>query len=175
MPSSTTTEPLAPTKNQPDPQSLLQPLISPDPGRERARRQTEQIGTSALAIGKYDVRVDLDPAYWSRHSGLLPRLTSIRPRTIWPTLISEDRWKRCALNRRQLVEMAREAGIQEDAFSLAGGMPPETHVLEVVQGGWNVYYSERGRRTGSAFFKTEDEACSHLFDLLIRDPTTRSR
>lgn len=79
------------------------------------------------------------------------------------------------MNRRELVEMARQAGIREDVFSLAGGLAPETYVLEVAEGGWNVYYSERGDRTGNIFFATEDEACSHLFDLLIRDPTTRSR
>jgi hypothetical protein len=64
-------------------------------------------------------------------------------------------------------------GVDPDAYSLTGGAPSETYVLEPGPGRWSVFYSERGLRTGEAVFHTEDDACRHLLDLLLRDPTTR--
>ena len=64
-------------------------------------------------------------------------------------------------------------GIDPGAYSLDGGMPSETYVLERRPDGWLVYYSERGVRTAETRFESEDEACGHLLELLLRDPTTR--
>jgi hypothetical protein len=64
--------------------------------------------------------------------------------------------------------------VRDDAYCLEGGVPSERYVLSVADGGWIVYYSERGERTDIRAFETEDEACAHLFELLLRDPTTRS-
>jgi hypothetical protein len=77
------------------------------------------------------------------------------------------------VNRQRLRELAASEHIREDAYSLEGGLPFERYVLSVVEGGWAVYYSERGERTGLEMFETEDEACSHLLELLLRDSTTR--
>lgn len=77
------------------------------------------------------------------------------------------------MNRERLQELAAAEHVREDAYSLDGGLPFERYVLAIVEGGWAVYYSERGERTGLKIFETEDEACSHLFELLLRDPTTR--
>lgn len=52
-------------------------------------------------------------------------------------------------------------------------MPFEAYVLEPGPPRWSVYYSERGLRTGEAVFDSENEACSHLLELLLRDLTTR--
>jgi len=78
------------------------------------------------------------------------------------------------MNRRRLQELARSEHVSDDAYSLEGGFPAERYVLSVADGGWAVYYSERGERSGLETFETEDEACAHLFELLLRDPTTRS-
>jgi hypothetical protein len=77
------------------------------------------------------------------------------------------------MNRTRLQELAKQEGIRDDAYSLDGGLPSERYVLEVAEGGWHVYYSERGLRTGLQTFDTEAEACEHLFEMLLADPTTR--
>jgi len=77
------------------------------------------------------------------------------------------------MDRKQLQRAAAREGIRDSAYSLDGGLPFERYVLSIVTGGWSVYYSERGERVGETFFDTEDEACSFLFDKLVRDPTTR--
>ena len=66
-------------------------------------------------------------------------------------------------------------GIDPAAYSLHGGMPPETYVLEPQPGRWIVFYSERGVRTDETVFESEADACSHLLELLLRDDTTRRR
>jgi hypothetical protein len=79
------------------------------------------------------------------------------------------------VNRSELVAAAQREGIRSAAFSLDGGLPPERYVLSLEEGGWSVYYSERGLRREESHFDTEDEACSYLLLRLIEDPTTRER
>ena len=54
-------------------------------------------------------------------------------------------------------------------------MPFEAYVLDAGPRRCSVYFSERGLRTAEAVFHSEDDACRHLLDLLLRDPTTRRR
>jgi hypothetical protein len=68
---------------------------------------------------------------------------------------------------------ADREGVRESAYTLDGGLPPERFVLAIVDGGWSVYYSERGERVGEMFFDTEDEACSFMLLKVVGDPTTR--
>jgi hypothetical protein len=75
--------------------------------------------------------------------------------------------------RSRFSAAAAELGIRESSFCLDGGMPPETYVLAIEDGGWIVYYSERGKRRNVASFDTEDEACDELLLRLTNDPTTR--
>ena len=77
------------------------------------------------------------------------------------------------MNRTRLRELATSEGIRDDAYSLDGGLPDERYVLENRDDGWCVYYSERGLRSGLQRFDTEAEACEHLFEILLADPTTR--
>jgi hypothetical protein len=79
------------------------------------------------------------------------------------------------MNRRDLEAAAAREGIRRSTFCLEGGLPPERYVLSEGPNGWEVYYSERGERTGVVRFDTEDEACDHLLMRLVRDPTTRER
>jgi hypothetical protein len=80
-----------------------------------------------------------------------------------------------ALNRQEVAVLAEREGIRPTTFGLEGGLPPERYVLSMEEGGWAVYYSERGLRTGERRFETEDEACRYLWRLLVEDPTTRAR
>ncbi len=77
------------------------------------------------------------------------------------------------MNRKALEHVAAREGIRRTAFCLTGGLPPEQYVLAVEDGGWVVYYSERGEAVGKTWFETEDEACSHLLLRLVEDPSTR--
>lgn len=63
--------------------------------------------------------------------------------------------------------------VDNAAYSLDGGMPSEAYVLEGRGDHWAVFYSERGLRIGETVFEAEDEACSYLLELLLRDSTTR--
>jgi hypothetical protein len=60
----------------------------------------------------------------------------------------------------QLQEAVRLANINEHFISYPGEMKDESYVLEKKNDhSWNVYYSERGQRTGERFFTSEEEAC----------------
>jgi hypothetical protein len=67
----------------------------------------------------------------------------------------------------------RPKGFDLRAYSLRGGAPDECLVLNRLNGGWDVFYSERGQRNSQRWFKTEAEACEYLRARLIRDPTAR--
>lgn len=77
------------------------------------------------------------------------------------------------VNRDLLQKLLDKEGIDPSAYSLDGGSPFEAYVLEERAPSWTVYYSERGLRSGEVEFESEDEACSYLLELVLRDPTTR--
>lgn len=52
------------------------------------------------------------------------------------------------MNRVELSQRLVAEGIRADSYSLDGGGPSERLVLEDARWSWNVYYSERGQRTG---------------------------
>jgi hypothetical protein len=85
-----------------------------------------------------------------------------------------------------LRTLAQREGIRDDAYVLEGeehsdaiaSHPREYEgidVLEIVDGGWAVYGTERGQTIYREVFETEDEACSELLSRLLRDPTIRAR
>ena len=63
--------------------------------------------------------------------------------------------------------------VRDDAYALSGGHPSECYVLDHRGHEWAVYYSERGSESGLEKFPSEDLACRHLLDLVMRDKTTR--
>jgi hypothetical protein len=64
-------------------------------------------------------------------------------------------------------EKLRLAGIPAEAFSLEGGMPDETLVLDWLPGGrWTVYFSERGQRKREREFAFLDDALQEIADQL---------
>lgn len=83
------------------------------------------------------------------------------------------------MDRSSLREFLNREQIDPRAYGLDGsqGLPAgdreERYFLEKTPSGWSVYYWERGLRSGERLFDSEDEACSHLLDLLLRDQTTR--
>jgi hypothetical protein len=82
--------------------------------------------------------------------------------------------------RNDLQNAAARAGIDRAAYHLPGEdhrlrILGDCYVLEIVEGGWAVYYWERGTRHDEVHLETEDEACGELLLRLTSDPTTRRR
>ena len=75
------------------------------------------------------------------------------------------------MNRQELETILHAEGISEDAYSLEGGLPSERLCLAAEGGGWVVYYSERGIRSGLRRFSTESAACQYLLNELRDDPS----
>jgi hypothetical protein len=85
------------------------------------------------------------------------------------------------MDRSVLRQFLDREQVDRRSYGLDGasGVPvqdrEERYFLEGGSSGWSVYYWERGLRSGEQSFDTEDEACSHLLDLLLRDRTTRMK
>ena len=79
------------------------------------------------------------------------------------------------MDRQSLRKLLDREDVDPDAYSLGAASRDDTYVLEQTADRWEVYFSERGLRIGERHFTTEDEACRHLLDLLLRDSTTRRR
>jgi len=77
------------------------------------------------------------------------------------------------VTREELRYLLHTKGVSPETYCLDGGLPAECYVLDESYGKWSVYYSERGHRNDEAVFRSEDEACRHLLELLLGDPTTR--
>jgi len=77
------------------------------------------------------------------------------------------------MNRTGLHELLDREGVDPDAYSLEGARRDECLILEVGAGGWCVYYSERGLRSGERHFETEDDACEEMAQMLLRDHGNR--
>jgi hypothetical protein len=82
------------------------------------------------------------------------------------------------VNRQSLVELLNAERVRPDVYSVDSPPPlrvDERLVMEIVEGGWAVYYAERGGRTGERRFDTEDEACRFMLDRLLADSGNRQR
>lgn len=85
------------------------------------------------------------------------------------------------MDRSALRELLDRESVDRRAYVLDGpaGLRvedrEERYFLEKTPSGWLVFYWERGLRRGEESFGSEGEACRYLLDLLLRDPTTRSR
>lgn len=69
------------------------------------------------------------------------------------------------MNIQTLEKQLHILGIPEDMYSLEGGLPNEKLCI-VQDGSWQVYYSERGCKSGLREFTTEEEACAYFFETI---------
>ena len=69
---------------------------------------------------------------------------------------------------KELKQVFESKGISENMYSLKGGLPNEIYCIEKIDDVWEVYYSERGSKTGLKVFITEDEACQYLLKQVAR-------
>jgi hypothetical protein len=77
------------------------------------------------------------------------------------------------MTRADLEQLLSQERVRPDAYSLYGEVPDECLCLLPEPGGWTVFYSERGERTGPRHFETEAEACDFIAMRLLADPGNR--
>lgn len=76
------------------------------------------------------------------------------------------------MTKAELKTKLGQAGVYAEAYSLDGGLPNESYVLcQEANGRWDVYYSERGQKSGLRSFDSESAACQFFLDQLLKDPT----
>jgi len=68
------------------------------------------------------------------------------------------------MTKLELQSVLIKKNIDTADYSLNGGLPNEAFCLNKVDGKWEVYYSERGNKTGLKIFDTEDGACQYFYD-----------
>ena len=73
---------------------------------------------------------------------------------------------------KELLVQLENHGIRRDSYSLDGGLPSELYCLNHQGERWEVYYSERGQKTGLQVFVSEEEACRVFLDLIMNDEST---
>jgi hypothetical protein len=80
------------------------------------------------------------------------------------------------LTRADLEDLLPREGFNPNSYRLYGGLGAgECYVLDHRAAGWEVYYSERGTKTGLQVYRSEDEACRYFLELLRGDESTRLR
>jgi len=78
------------------------------------------------------------------------------------------------MNREQLQAKLVDLRIDPTAYSLAGGLPNECLVLNDEKGGiWEVYYSERGQKSGLRVFDSEEIAVQCFLDTILHDSAVK--
>lgn len=78
------------------------------------------------------------------------------------------------MNLTELNNLLDSNNIRKDAYSLKGGMSNEAYCIEIKNGIWQVYYSERGLMTSLREFETEDEACTHFYQWIMSDTLVKA-
>jgi hypothetical protein len=59
--------------------------------------------------------------------------------------------------------------VRKDAYSLDGGLHSEAYCLNHQAGCWEIYYSERGQKSGLQVFNSENDACQEFLNLIVHD------
>lgn len=70
------------------------------------------------------------------------------------------------MKKSELRKKLKKENIPKCYYSLDGGLPNEAYCLSKVKNGWEVYYSERGLKSGLKIFASETEACNYIYNLI---------
>lgn len=70
--------------------------------------------------------------------------------------------------KTELEKKLKLLKIPQDAYSLSGGLLNEVYCIEHTENGWDIYYSERGQKTGLKHFKDEQSACEYFYQWLLK-------
>lgn len=73
---------------------------------------------------------------------------------------------------QELRNKLEEEDVPENMYSLLiGGFPNEAFCLIEIEDGWEVYYSERGKKRGIKQYASESEACEYMYKKLRKYAT----
>ena len=78
------------------------------------------------------------------------------------------------MNRTDVQRRLEAENVPAHLYSLTGGFPNEAICLAFAGDSWQVYYSERGRKTGLQRFPDEATACDFLYQEVLRYFSTYS-
>lgn len=70
------------------------------------------------------------------------------------------------MNKNDLREKLQQESVRPDAYCLNGGLPNEAYCLNEGNNQWEVYYSERGNKSGLKIFDNESDACKEIYQEL---------
>lgn len=73
-------------------------------------------------------------------------------------------------NRMKLVKALQSVGVRPSAYSVSGAEDMAL-CIDKAADGWEVYYFERGGKTFSKLFSSEQDACMYMYSELISDKT----
>ena len=69
----------------------------------------------------------------------------------------------------ELINELNKMKIPKDIYSILGeGLPNEMMCMQYVNKKWEVFYSERGHKSGLIIFEDEDSACDYFFQVMKR-------
>ena len=80
------------------------------------------------------------------------------------------------MDRQQLRSVLAHEGVNPQAYALdtkPADTADDTYAIDPYGFGWRVYYKADGCSVRERTFGSEDEACEHLLNLVLRDPHTR--
>lgn len=72
------------------------------------------------------------------------------------------------MKKNELEQKLITENVNPYSYSLDGGLPNEAFCLGENGSVWEVYYSERGSKTGLKTFQTEDEACDYFYGWITK-------
>ncbi len=70
------------------------------------------------------------------------------------------------MNIKELEKKLDALAIPKDIYSIMEGGLPNEKLCIVKEETWQVYYSERGCKTGLEEFDSEEEACEYFYEEL---------
>jgi len=70
------------------------------------------------------------------------------------------------MNKNTLLNELENKLIPKDLYDLSGGLPNEAYCLNQNNGVWEVYYSEKGVKSGLRTFNIESDACDYFYDVV---------
>lgn len=71
------------------------------------------------------------------------------------------------MKKYELQTRLKNENVPIDSYCLDGGYPNEAYCLEFNEDVWEVYYSERGKKTSLKTFTDEEDACNYFYNWLI--------
>jgi len=73
------------------------------------------------------------------------------------------------MNKIELENLLISKGVPKQYYALKGGLPNEAYTLNKDENKWEVYYSERGNKSGLQMFDSEEAACDYFYKLINTD------